>query len=205
MKTLAFIALISITYFVIGLIILHFLRSDINPVKQATAYYAVGAHRFIMTSVFFSVFVASVALLIGFYQGIMASARSNLGLVLLGLWSAGVLVALCFPINPEGVPMTIPARIHRMSTPAIFLCLTLGNHFYFEIIQARFKLVSDISFSFGFVMAYAGNVYCNFCCRYYKNRVFRSGSKSLACDICNMGYCGSGTHARSSRWRRIKK
>jgi hypothetical protein len=126
MKTLAFIALISITYFVIGLIILHFLRSDINPVKQATAYYAVGAHRFIMTSVFFSVFVASVALLIGFYQGIMASARSNLGLVLLGLWSAGVLVALCFPINPEGVPMTIPARIHRMSTPAIFLCLTLG-------------------------------------------------------------------------------
>lgn len=126
MKTLAFIALISMAYFVVSIVVLHFLRSDINPIKQATGYYAIGPHRLLMTSAFFSVGLASLIVAVGLYKGTVPSARSLMGLVLLGIWVIGVLIATCFPLNPEGTPMTVLNRIRRISTPFTFLCLTLG-------------------------------------------------------------------------------
>jgi hypothetical protein len=38
----------------------------------------------------------------------------------------GVLIAMLFPINPEGTPQTISGTIHRMNGPLAFLSLTAG-------------------------------------------------------------------------------
>jgi len=121
------LALIGITYFVVVIVILHFLRPDLNPINRPTSEYAVGPYGFLMTTAFFSMSVASLSLVIGLYKGISQPAQSRIGLILLGVWGVGVLVAMSFPINPEGTELTIPSTIHRINGPLVFLSLTVGT------------------------------------------------------------------------------
>jgi hypothetical protein len=132
---LATIAIAAITYFAVIIVILHFLRPDLNPISRTTSEYAVGSYGFLMTSAFFSMSLASWALIIGLYQCISQPARSQMGLGLLGLWGVGVLIAMLFPIDPEGNPQTIAGTIHRINGPLIFLCVTVGT----ILLSRRFK------------------------------------------------------------------
>jgi hypothetical protein len=127
MKTLATLALIGIAYFVAIIVTLHFLRPDLNPISRPTSEYAVGPYGFLMTTAFLSMSVASLSLVIGLYKGIHESARSRIGLMLLGIWSVGVLVAMSFPIDPEGTRQTTTGIIHRINGPLTFLSLTIGT------------------------------------------------------------------------------
>ncbi len=127
MKQLTTLALIGIAYFVIVIVTLHFLRPDLNPISRPTSEYAVGPYEFLMTTAFLSMSIASLSLVIGLYKGIPRSARSRIGLILLGIWGVGVLVAMSFPIDPEGSRQTITGIIHRINGPLGFLSLTLGS------------------------------------------------------------------------------
>src|SRR6266498_3637892 len=117
MKLVTTIALIAISYFVVVIIALHFLRDDLNPVSNPTSQYAVGRYGFLMTTAFISMSVASFSLLIGLYKEISKPAQSPISLILLGIWAAGVLVAMLFPINPEGTDATTTNIIHRINGP----------------------------------------------------------------------------------------
>jgi hypothetical protein len=127
LKTIATVSILSVTYFAIIIVTLHFLRPDLNPISQPTSQYAVGTYGFLMTSAFFCMSIASFALLIGLYQGLPQPARSRMGLGLLGLWGVGVLIAMLFPIDPEGSPQTIAGTIHRINGPLAFLSATLST------------------------------------------------------------------------------
>jgi uncharacterized protein DUF998 len=126
MKQLTTLALISIAYFVVVVVILHFLRPDVDPLHRPTSEYAVGRYGFLMTTAFLSMSVASLSLLVGLYRGISSAAQSRIGLFLLGVWGAGVLVAMSFHIDPEGTEQTLSGIIHRINGPLIFLSLTIG-------------------------------------------------------------------------------
>jgi len=126
MKQLTTIALIGISYFVIVIIGLHFLRDDLSPMSNPTSQYAVGRYGFLMTTAFFSMSVASFSLLIGLYKRIPKPAQSRIGLILLGIWAFGVLIAMLFPINPEGTEATTTSVIHRINGPLTFLSLSVG-------------------------------------------------------------------------------
>ncbi len=67
---LATVGLASMAYFVVIIVALHFLRPDYNPIRQPTSEYAVGPYGSLMTSAFFSMSLASWALVIGLYQGV---------------------------------------------------------------------------------------------------------------------------------------
>ena len=129
------IALAAIAYFVVTLTILHFLRPDLDPISQVTSEYAVGPYGFLMTSAFFSMSLASWALIIGLYQGIPGPARSRLGLALLGLWAMGLLIAMIFPIDADGAAQTTAGTIHAINGPLIFLSLTVSV----ILVSQRFK------------------------------------------------------------------
>ena len=131
----ATIALVGAAYFVVIIVVLHFLRPDLNPIRRPTSEYAVGQYGFLMTSAFFSMSLASFALVIGLYRGVSQSARSRIGLALLGIWGVGVLIAMSFPIDPEGAPQTISGTIHRINGPLAFLSLTAGA----ILVSRRFK------------------------------------------------------------------
>jgi hypothetical protein len=123
---LATLALISITYFVVVIVALHFLRPDHNPIKQTTSQYVVGPYGILMTTAFFSISLASFALVVGINLGISSSARSRIGLGLMSIWVISALIAMIFPINLEGTPITTSGIVHRINGPLGFLCLALG-------------------------------------------------------------------------------
>jgi hypothetical protein len=129
------VAFVGITYFVVIIIALHFLRPDLNPIQRPTSEYAVGPYGWLMTSAFFSMSVASSALVIGLSQGVSQPARSRIGLGLMGLWGVGVLIAMFFPIDPDGAPQTLSGTIHRINGPLAFLSLTVGV----ILVSRRFK------------------------------------------------------------------
>src|SRR5215204_6798797 len=132
---IATVAIVGVAYFVVIIVVLHFLRADLNPIRRPTSEYAVGPYGFLMTSAFFSMSLASFALVIGLHQGISQRARSQVGLGLLGIWAVGVLIAMSFPIDPEGAPQTISGTIHRINGPLAFLSLTAGT----ILVSRRFK------------------------------------------------------------------
>jgi hypothetical protein len=133
--SIATVAIAGIAYFVVIIVTLHVLRPDLNPIQRPTSEYAVGPYGWLMTSAFFSMSMASWALVIGLYQGVSQPARSRIGLGLLGLWAVGVLIAMLFPIDLEGAPQTIAGTIHRMNGPLTFLSLTAGA----ILVSRRFK------------------------------------------------------------------
>src|SRR5262245_36864753 len=101
------VAFVGISYFVVIIIALHFLRPDLNPIQRPTSEYAVGPYGWLMTSAFLSMSVASWALVIGLAHRLSQAAQSRIGLGLLGVWAVGVLIAMLFPIDPDGASPTI--------------------------------------------------------------------------------------------------
>jgi hypothetical protein len=126
LSKLTAVAIAAMTFFVAIIVALHFLRPDLDPISRPTSEYAVGAYGYLMTSAFFSMSLASWALIIALYRGVPGPARSRIGLTLLGIWATGVLIAMLFPIDAEGAPQTMAGTIHRINGPLTFLSLTVG-------------------------------------------------------------------------------
>jgi bacteriorhodopsin len=131
----ATLAMAAVTYFALAIVALHVLRPDHNPISRPTSEYAVGPYGFLMTTAFFSMSVASWALVIGLQQGLAPSARSRIGLGLLALWAVGVSIAMLFPIDLDGAPPTLAGTIHAINGPLTFLGLTIGV----LLVSRRFK------------------------------------------------------------------
>jgi len=79
-----------------------------------------------MTVAFFSMTVASLALVIALYWRVPHSARYRAGLVLLSAWAIGVIIAMIFPMDADGAPPTLSGTIHQSAGPLTFLSLTAG-------------------------------------------------------------------------------
>ena len=62
-------------------------------------------------------------------------ARSGIGLVCLTIWAFAVLIAMIFPIDPEGAVPTTTGKIHKTNGPVGFLCLALAV----LLVSSRFK------------------------------------------------------------------
>jgi hypothetical protein len=124
-QLLTTIALIGICLYIILIVVLHFLPTGYDPLRRPTSEYAVGKYGLFMTIAFFGMSVGSFALVAGLYLGI--SKRPKLGLILLCVWTIGVLVAMIFPIDLDGDPSTTHGAIHRTNGPIIFMSLTIGT------------------------------------------------------------------------------
>jgi hypothetical protein len=129
------ISILAVSCFAILIIILHFLRPDINSIQRPTSEYAVGKYGYLMTIAFFCMSLATFMLVISLNKGIAPAAKSLPGLILLVIWAIGVLIAMIFPIDPEGAPVTTAGKIHATDGPLAFLSLTIGT----ILVSARFK------------------------------------------------------------------
>jgi hypothetical protein len=79
-----------------------------------------------MTSAFIVLSVATWTLVIGLRRDLAKPAQSRVGLVFLGVFGIGLLVAATFPIDLEGAPQTLAGTIHRINGPLTFLSLVVG-------------------------------------------------------------------------------
>jgi hypothetical protein len=125
-RQLSVVALIFIIYFAAIIIILHFLRPDVNPAGSPTSEYAVGPYGFLMSSAFVSMSIATFSLLVGLNRAIYKSAPYRAARVLFVIWGLGLFIALFFPINPDGTELTTKNLIHRINGPIIFFCVSVA-------------------------------------------------------------------------------
>ena len=100
------IALIGFAYFVIAVVTLYFLNPAYDLISSFEGNYDLGSYEFLVASTFFGLGLGSLALIIGLYQGMSRSVGSWIGLLLLGIWSVGILIAGIFPANEGG--STVP-------------------------------------------------------------------------------------------------
>jgi hypothetical protein len=100
------IALIGFAYFVIAVVTLYFLNPAYDLISSFEGNYDLGSYEFLVASTFFGLGLGSLALVIGLYQGMSRSVGSWIGLLLLGIWSVGILIAGIFPANEGG--STVP-------------------------------------------------------------------------------------------------
>ena len=128
-KNLAILAMVSTlgtAYFVVVIAAMHFLRPDISAVQRPTSEYAVGSFGYLMTSAFVSLSLGSWALVIGLHRDLWRPGIHQVGLMLLGVWGVGLLIAAVFPIDLEGAPKTLAGTIHSINGPLTFLSLVVG-------------------------------------------------------------------------------
>jgi hypothetical protein len=126
---LATIAIVGAVCFVALIAVLHFLSPDFDPIERPTSEYAAGPFGYLMTLAFISMSLSTWALVIGLHRDLSEPARSRLGLIFLGVWGIGLLVAATFPIDLEGVPETVAGTIHSINGPIAFLSLIVGTNF----------------------------------------------------------------------------
>jgi len=132
---IASIAIVGISYFLTTVIALHFLRPDYDPVSRFVSEYAVGQYGFLMTSAFFGLSLGSLALVIRLYQGVSRSARSWIGLILLGIWGSGDPDSWNLPHCPERCSRDHIGNIHALASLVSFLSLIPAT----ILLSRRFK------------------------------------------------------------------
>lgn len=122
----ATVALAGVTYFTVAIVALHFLARDVDPVRYTTSFYAVGPYAILMSSAFLAMSIATTGLVVGLAKAARSTARSRVALALLGVWAVGALIAMLFPIGPEGAAPNLANTVHRINGPLAFLALSLG-------------------------------------------------------------------------------
>ena len=102
----ATIALIFFGYFVISVVALHMLNPSYSFSNSMAGNYDLESYELLIASTFFALGFGSFALAIGLLQTMSRSARSWFGLLLLGIWGVGMLIAGIYPANEGG--STVP-------------------------------------------------------------------------------------------------
>ena len=120
------ITLVSVAYFTLALIALHFLVIGVAPMTQSTSAYAVGPYGVIMSLAFLALAVATVALEVGLRRVVPATARSGVGLLLLGVWAVGLIVLTLFPTDLQGAQPTLSGTIHGIASHVAYLAFGFG-------------------------------------------------------------------------------
>lgn len=120
---LSIIATTGVVAFIIVVIVLIIVRQDYNPVKRYLSEYAVGPYGWVMQIAFCLLSLASFALALGLWSKGFDSGRSQLDIILLGIWSGGGFVAGIFPVDLQGTPLTFVGAVHLVSSSIALLSL----------------------------------------------------------------------------------
>lgn len=110
----------------VGIMVMHAVRSDIDPLHDVMSHYANGSDGPVMSVVFYAFGVAALALAFRLrtaieHQGIARAFPFLLGLAGLGLITAGV-----FEVDRPLAPQTVQEVIHSNSAVAAFVMLILA-------------------------------------------------------------------------------
>jgi hypothetical protein len=110
--------------FVLGcfgaMVLLHAVRTDLDPFRQVMSEYANGRFGWFMTAAFYAMGLACIALAVRLGGAIERRRLSSAVRVLLGLGGIGLILAGVFEVERPAVPDTIEELIHSDATLAAF-------------------------------------------------------------------------------------
>jgi uncharacterized protein DUF998 len=125
---LVLIAIGGIVYFIVAVVVLHFLRSEYNPINHAVSNYAVGPYGYLMTAAFYVLALSVFALALGLFFSVALKKLSRVAILLLCLASSGIVVIGVFPGDAHALhpPATITGVIHWAAAGLSFLCIMIA-------------------------------------------------------------------------------
>jgi len=125
---LALIAIGGIVYFVVTVVVLHFLRPEYNPINHAVSNYAVGPYGYLMTVAFYALALSVFSLAFGLTRSIALTNLSRVAVLLLCFASIGMVVMGIFPGDVHALhpPATITGVIHWTAAGLSFLSIMIA-------------------------------------------------------------------------------
>ena len=115
-----------------GVMLLHVLRGEIDPLRQVMSEYANGSHGLVMTMVFYGFGLASLALAFRLRRAITLSGVTRLFPFLLALAGLGLVVSGVFEVERALVPDTLEEVIHSDASVVAFMLL-IASMFLFSL------------------------------------------------------------------------
>ena len=125
---LALIAIGGIVYFIVAVVVLHFLRPEYTPINHAVSNYAVGSNGYLMTAAFYVLALSVFALALGIFRSIALTNLSRIAILLLCLASSGIVVMGVFPGDVHALhpPAIITGVIHWTAASISFLSMMIA-------------------------------------------------------------------------------
>ena len=135
---LALIAIGGIVYFIVAVVVLHFLRPEYNPINHAVSNYAAGPYGYLMTSAFYVLALSVLALALGLFRSIALTKPSRIAILLLCLASSGMVVMGIFPGDVHALhpPATITGVVHWIASGISFLSIMVAAF----LLSSSFKM-----------------------------------------------------------------
>jgi hypothetical protein len=121
-KVISFVSLTATIIFVLVLIFLHVLSSDINPILYGISYYAFGDYSYLICIALISVGIGGFTLGISMWSSSL-SGMGRVGIVLLFVWGLLSIMAGLFPLDPLHSPITVSGTIHNIAGRNVVLII----------------------------------------------------------------------------------
>ena len=115
------IGIAGVVYFVVTVVVLHFVQSDLDPLEITMSEYALGQSGWLMTVAFLVVGVGTLALALGLRRSLAPGRRVATSVVLMGLAGVGFLGSGIVEAAPEA-----EATIHDLVGLMLFLAIIVG-------------------------------------------------------------------------------
>ena len=125
---LALIAIGGIVYFIVAVVVLHFLCPEYTPINHAVSNYAAGPYGYLMTAAFYVLALSVFALALGLFRCIALTNLSRIAILLLILASIGMVVMGIFPGDVHALhpPATITGVVHWAAAGISFLSIMIA-------------------------------------------------------------------------------
>ena len=104
----------------VAMVLLHAVRTDLDPVRQVMSEYANGRFGFLMTAAFYAIGLACMALALRLGRAVERRPLAMVLRVLLALGGLGLILAGVFEVERPAVPDTIEEVIHSDATLTAF-------------------------------------------------------------------------------------
>lgn len=108
-------------YFAATGVVLHFIKSDIDPLQITISEYALGQFGWLMTAAFLVVGVGTLSLALGLRRSLAPGKRVATSVVLMALAGLGFIVSGIFEADPDA-----EASIHDLAGLLLFLAVIIG-------------------------------------------------------------------------------
>ena len=125
-----------------AMVLLHVVRTDLDPVRQVMSEYANGRFGWFMTAAFYAMGLACIALAVRLGRAMLRSRLSVAVRVLLGLGGLGLILAGVFEVERPAIPDTVNEIIHSDATLTAFT-LIITAMLLFAIVCRRDPRWSD--------------------------------------------------------------
>jgi len=118
-----------------AMVVLHIVRTDLDPVRQVMSEYANGRFGWFMTAAFYAMGLACVALAVRLGRAIVRRRLSVAVRVLLGLGGLGLILAGVFEVERPAVPDTVDEIIHSDATLTAFTLIITAMLLFAVVIR----------------------------------------------------------------------